>query len=323
MFGRLRGFGQAAALFLSNRAYHFFVKGLCMVTVTLPVDKLTAQWRRQILAHRDPQSIAARQGFVAASFIDQSNARSAFVDIENLLVVLLYEDAFHSCAETPQHRVPLRLVAYGASRVPHGVQWGGVANSWFFKDLMLTPQFGARGQRIDRKKSELMSLALKLDHRLCRAARHPAAPWPVLRLPRMWAGYRQSEARNLAGEGPEFEETRRHDGSSASGLFQSVARREFGLVLFPMDWVTGQLEHAVAIFAEMRLSLRQQTSRIERVPDGLIGYQGASAVDFYSSRYRNVRRDATKSSNRGSNKMLIALTGRGEAQLMQTVGCIA
>ena len=111
--------------YLLNLVCHLCVKGLYMVTATSSVDKLTAQWRRQILAHRDPQSVAARRGFVAAAFIDQSNGGSAFVDIDNLLVVLLYEDAFHSCDKTPQHRVPLRLAAYGASRVPHGVQWGG------------------------------------------------------------------------------------------------------------------------------------------------------------------------------------------------------
>ena len=66
-----------------------------MVTTT-PTFDLPAQWPRQILAHRDPQSVAARKGFVAASFIDQANLSSALVDIENLLVVLLYEDEFRS-----------------------------------------------------------------------------------------------------------------------------------------------------------------------------------------------------------------------------------
>ena len=95
---------------------------------------------------------------------------------------------------------------------PDGDAWNyfphdhGVANSRFFKDLMLTPRFGARGQRIDPSKVELLSLAMKLDHRLRRAARHPAAPWPSLRLPRVWAGFRQHDARKLHGEGPEFEE---------------------------------------------------------------------------------------------------------------------
>jgi hypothetical protein len=293
-----------------------------MATTTSSVDKLTAQWRRQIFTHRDPQSVAARRGFVAASFIHQSNARSAFVDIDNLLVVLLYEDEFHSSGKTLRNRVPLRLVAYGASRVPHGVQWGGAANNRFFKDLMLTPQFRARGQRIDRNKFELLSLALKLDRRLSRAVRHSAAPWPGLRLPQVWAGFRQNEARNLIGEGPEFEETGRHGGLSATALFQGAAHKVFGLVLFPMDWVTSQLERATAIFAELRPSLRRQTCRTRGVPDGLIGYQGAIAFDFYSSCYRRVRRDDTTSSNCKRHKLLIAQTDPGAAQVIQAVNCV-
>ena len=248
-----------------------------MTTVT---SKFITQWRRQILTHRDPQSVAARKGFVAASFIDQANARNTFVDVDNLLVMLLYEDEIHSSRRTSRLRLPLRLVAYAASRVPHGVLWGGAANSRLFKDLMLTPQFRARGQRIDRRKVELLSLASKLDHRLRRAARRPAAPWPVLRLPRVWAGFRPDEADNLMGEGPEFEEARCNRRLSATDLFQGVARREFGLVLFPMDWVTSQLEHAMAIYAELTPSLRRQICRIEGVPDGLIGYQGAERIRF-------------------------------------------
>ena len=147
-----------------------------MVTTTPTFDHLPAQWRRQILAHRDPQSVAARKGFVAASFIDQANSSSAFVDIENLLIVLLYEDEFRSVDGSQSQRVPLRLAGYRASCVLHGVQLGGAANSALFKDLMLGPQYAARGQRIDRSKVELLSLALKLDRRLTRAARHPAAP---------------------------------------------------------------------------------------------------------------------------------------------------
>jgi hypothetical protein len=90
-----------------------------------------------------------------------------------------------------------------------------------------------------------------------------------------------------------------------------------------MDWVTSQLEHATAIFAELRPSLRRQTCRIEGVPDGLIGYQGASMFDFYSSRYRNVRRDDTTSSYGEKHKLLIPQTDRGAAQLMQAAGCVA
>jgi hypothetical protein len=169
----------------------------------------------------------------------------------------------------------------------------------------------------------LLALALKLDRRLSRAARYPAAPWPTLRLPRVWAGFHQNQVRNLLGEGPEFEETCRQCRLSAAVLFQRTARRVFGLVLFPMDWVTSQLEQAATIFAELRPSLRRQTCRIAGVPDGLIGYQGASAFDFYNSRYRNARRGVTTPSHREKYKPLIPRTGLAEARPVQTSNCVA
>ena len=292
-----------------------------MVTATPSANCSPGQWRRQILAHRDPQSIVARAGFIAASFINCGNKSSAFVEIERVSALLLFED-FNVDDARPQH-VPLRLVSYGANRVPHGILWGGSGNSQLFKDLTLTPQFGARGQRIDRRRLELLSLARKLNCRLNRAARHPAAPWPALRLPPMWAGFRQNDARNLVGDGPEFEELRRHRGLSATALFQDGAHHVYGLVLYPLDWVTNQLKHATSIFAELRPSLRRQICRIDGLQDGLMGYEGASAFDFYSSPHRNVRRDDTKVSNRGRNTLLIAQTDGGSAQSMQTVGCSA
>ena len=188
---------------------------------------------------------------------------------------------------------------------------------------MLTPQFGARGQRIDRKKSDLMSLALKLDHRLRRAARHPAAPWPALRLPRMWAGFRRHEVRNLAGKGPEFDEVCRRTSKSPRTLFQTSARHVFGLTLFPMDWVSNQLECATEMFAQLTPNLRRQTCRIDGMPDGLIGYDGASAFDFYSSCYRRARRDDKTTCNGRKVKLLVPKTDGSAAQLLQTVGYVS
>ena len=176
-----------------------------MVTAEPYVIFSPGQWRRQILAHRDPQSIVARAGFVAASFIDRGNNSSAFVEIERVRAVLLFEE-FGVDHARPEH-VPLRLVSYGASRVPHGVRWGGEANSQLFKDLTLTPQFGACGQRIDRRKLELLSLAGKIN---CR-------------------------------------------------------RIAYGLALYPLDWVSDQLERATSIFAELRPNVQRQVFSVKQM----------------------------------------------------------
>lgn len=148
---------------------------------------------------------------------------------------------------------------------------------------MLIPKFGARGQRIDRSKSELLSLALKLDRRLSRAARYPAAPWPALRLPRVWAGFHPLRARDLQGKGPEFEEACCLTSESPKSVFRRAARSLYGLTLYPVEWISGQPERATAMFAEVRPSLRRQVFRVEKIPTGLIGFQGANAFDFYES----------------------------------------
>jgi hypothetical protein len=257
-----------------------------MVTATPTVIYSPGQWRRQILAHRDPQSIAARAGFVAATFVDRGDKLSALVEIERVSAVLLFEEC--SVDQAWPWRVLLRLVSYGANRVPRGVQWGGEENSQLFKDLTLTPQFGARGQRIDKRKVELLSLAGKMNRRISRAARHPAAPSPTLRLPRLWAGFQPRCVQDLCGKGPEFEEACHQRDGSPTSVLRVAARTAYGLVLYPLDWVSDKLERATTVFAELTPSLRRQVFRIEKMPSDLIGFRGAWAFDFFHSRYRRI-----------------------------------
>src|SRR5690348_9729909 len=131
-----------------------------MIAIRSSVDALTAQWRSQIMTRRNRQSIADRQGLATATILDHSSSGSTLIEIEKLVFVLLYEDEFQCTAIAPRSRTPLRLAAYGARRVPHGVHWGGVENSRLFKDLTLLPKSRAFGQRIERREVKLISLAL-------------------------------------------------------------------------------------------------------------------------------------------------------------------
>jgi hypothetical protein len=246
------------------------------------------------MSHCDPRLVEARKGFVSLAFIDNANTRSLLVNIDDLLLLLLYEDDAH-CSGRPT----LRLGGYCVTRTRDGVQWGGASNCRLFKTLTLAPQYGARNERIDRNKLELLSLALKLDRRLSQAARYPSRPWPGLRLPRLWTGYRARHANGLVGEGPEFEHACHLQSIPPNELFRKAARRIDGLVAYPLDWVNGQLKSAVAVFAELTLGVRRQVCRVGELPGGLIGFHGASAFDFYNNRFRNrpgrrrpLRRDA-------------------------------
>ena len=110
-----------------------------MIAINRPAGDLRRQWRQQIRTHCDPRSVAARKGFAALSFVDHANSAAAFVDINNLSVVIVFEDESHR-----YDHAPLRLCCYDVSRVPHGVRWGGVDNCRLFKDLTLVPRRGTR-----------------------------------------------------------------------------------------------------------------------------------------------------------------------------------
>jgi hypothetical protein len=254
-----------------------------MIAMNRSSNNLLSQWRQQLLTHCDPRSVAARKGFVALTFIDHANTSSVFVDIKSLSVVLVFEDESHR-----YDRCPLRLCCYDVSRISNGVLWGGANNCRQFKDLTLVPRQNARGRRLDIAKHELLALALKLNCRLSRAARHSAAPWPSLRLPRLWAGFRARVANELWGAGPEFERAVQMQRAEPIAFFRDTARHIDGLTAYPMDWVSGQLNLATAIFAEVTPGMRRQVGRIGNLPDGLVGFQGASAFDFYNSRFREL-----------------------------------
>jgi hypothetical protein len=244
-------------------------------------NNLRRQWRRQLVSHCNARWVDARKDFVAITFLDQANTCSKYIDINNLLTLLLFEDVSRRMG-----RAPLRFVGYRVQRVADGVQWGGYNSCAIFKDLTLSPERGGRGKRMDIGKADLLSIALKLDRRLDRAARHPKAPWPRLRLPRLWVGYRSRLINELRGEGPEFEEHCRKHSITPVEMFQDAARLIDGLTAYPLDWVSSQLASATAVFAEVSVGLRRQVCRIGNASDGLIGFQGASAFDFYNTPFR-------------------------------------
>lgn len=253
-----------------------------MITSTKTSDsRLRRQWRRQLAAHGSWEYVAAQQGFVAIAYLDNSSRSTQFVDINNLFVLLLFED--EPCR---YGHIPLRLSGYKVSRIPHGVQWGGAQNCKLFKDVTLAPQCGAGGQRLDRSKLDLLEHVLRLDRRLSRAARHWAAPWPDLQLPKLWAGFCSRHAAALRGNGPEFEQVCADQLANEHDFFRAAVRRIDGLMCYPLDWVSGQLEGAAAVFAEIAHRFRRQVCQVDTLADGLSGFLGASAFDFYGSRFR-------------------------------------
>jgi hypothetical protein len=258
--------------------------------------KLKAHWRHQIVRRRALHWIESRKGLVSVAFVDQSRSGARFVEINSLLIFVLYEDEIHHSGGGARTRVALRLAAYRASRIAHGVLWGGTENSVLHKDLMLAPNAYARGQRIDIRKADLLRLGFDLDSWLSLAARHPGLRRPHLRLPRLWAGFRSHIAADLQGEGPEFEKVCMRPGLDAKAALEASAQDFERLKLYPLSWISQRLDEAVAVFAQLGSIPKRQVAKVARFPEDLRGFWEASEFDFYSSRFRRLPTQSLNSS---------------------------
>ncbi len=254
--------------------------------IALHSESLKAQWRKQIMSRRGRHWIEARRGLVALAFIDRSRAQSGFPEIESVQTFVLYEDEVDAPAEQTSQRASLRFASYRATRIPHGVRWGGAENSSIFKDLTVAPQPKARGQRIDINKPDLLRLALDLDSWLSLASRHPGLRRRGLRLPRLWAGFRSRDAIGLEGYGPEFDIACASSRLAAKALFEKSRRGLDGLTLHPLAWVSERADDAVAVFAQLNSVPKRQVASVARLPDDVKGYSEATEYDLFNSRFR-------------------------------------
>jgi hypothetical protein len=206
-----------------------------------------------------------------------------FVEIERLLLVAVYDETY------APGRTAIRVLGCRGKRIPHGVQWGGIECSDIYKNLALMPRPGARHQRIDLLDTALLHTALRLHHRIDQALRYqPNIATRTLRLPRLWAGFRARDTNDLSGSGPEFEGLCEKFGMPAALMFAKFKREYHGLHLYPIEWTGHYLERATAVFAQMA-NLSQRQAFAATSAEDLVGYAGAAAYDFYSSRFRSAK----------------------------------
>jgi len=250
-------------------------------------SSLIARWQHRFRGRRrnraQPGPLAALGYLVNGAVVD------GLVEIENLVLVVLYEEA------TDSGRLALRLAGFGGARMPWGVMWGGPDQSKFYKDLLLRPVPGARGIRLDASRTKLLQLALQLDRQLRRHARrlrHVRRQRP--QLPRLWAGFRASVVPDVAGDGPELASEARRTGKPASRLLEEARRMHEGLTLYPLPWVSHHETLASAVFADLGSVPRLQVFSLRSLPESLQGFQGAAQFDLLTSRFRRSPGPQTK-----------------------------
>jgi hypothetical protein len=183
------------------------------------------------------------------------------------------------------------LAGYAGSRVPWGVRFGGHENCRFYKDLLLQPVAGARGYRLDLANPELLELGLQLDRELDRHTRYLRRQVHAhLRLPKLWAAFRPTDAAAIIGDGPELAVYAARTGKSPECLLERLRRDHRGLIWYPLAWVSHHWEQAVAIFADLNRFPRRQVFCVQQQSDDLVGYQDAAEFHFQGGFRAGVKR---------------------------------
>lgn len=244
---------------------------------------LVNRWRRSISCRGqqsdDPRSLGA------LGYRTNGPVLGGLIEVEKLVLVVLYDELIHD------GRNSLTLAGFSGRPIPWGVCWGDRRGSKFFKDLCLEPASQARGRRIDADDEELLQLGLELErqlqrhhrHRWLRVRRHPL-------LPRLWAGFRHSDAQKIDGDGPELATACKRRCLSPHQILESARRECEDLVLYPLEWVSHHWRQAAALLADVSRLPMYQVFAIDSLPDDLQGFRGAAAFDFFNSRFRSSAR---------------------------------
>jgi hypothetical protein len=249
-------------------------------TMTKPtLDSLLRRWDLFVGNHRRPRR--PRQ-LAALGLLVKDDEQRGLVDLHRLSLVVLFD-------EDIGRRLPaLRLAGYGASRIEHGVQFGGEESARFYIDFGIEPFAGACGLQLDARRTELFQLALQLHRQLHRVGQiRPNRVRLQPQLPSLWAGFAPADAASLSGEGPELTELSQKFDLPMDVLLRKFEREHQGLRCFPLEWVSSHTGRALQVFADLEGFPRRQVFRLTAMPDSLLGFQGACAFDFYSSRMRS------------------------------------
>jgi hypothetical protein len=247
------------------------------------IDKWSGRFARRRHSN-EPRPLAA------LGYLTHGVAADGFIELSKFVLVLLFDAPANKGASW------LRVCGVGGQPIPWGIYWGGRQRNKFLKNLSLKPLIGAGGRRIDADDVGLLQLSLALDHELDRRMRNRCLPvQKSVRLPKVWAGFRPGECRNITGGGPELADHSRRKGRSMSVLLRDARRDHCGCALFPLEWVSHHWKEAVTYFVDLRRFPKRQVFLLNGSPrDAFCGYQGAMQFDFLANRFDRRRHDGRR-----------------------------
>jgi hypothetical protein len=214
--------------------------------------ELRRRWQSQIGAKKLLPT-RRRRHTAGIGFLCQGWRPQEFVELSRLIIVAVYD------SKTAEGTSAIRVAGYRPQVTSEGVEWCCAKKAILWKDLLLRPKPFAKTQRIDLRSGSLLQLALRLEHRIEQAERHPRRiERTTLRFPRLWAGFRRSDFHSVESNGPEIEALCDKFGLTRQSMTDKFVREHDGLMLLPAFCVADALHSAKAVFAEIsRMPYRQ------------------------------------------------------------------
>lgn len=217
--------------------------------------ELRRRWHRQIGAKKLLPSHHLRHA-AGVGFLCQGWRPQGFVELSRLIVVAVYD------LRTADGDSKIRVAGYRPQVTSERVDWIGGTKAVFWKDLLLRPKAFSKGQRLDLRGSALLQLALRLEHRIQQAERHPRRiEKNTLQFPRLWAGFSRSISNSIEPNGPELEALCSKFGLTREAMSAKFKQELDGLVLLPATWIVEDLHRATTTFAELAGIPSRQAAR--------------------------------------------------------------
>jgi hypothetical protein len=204
---------------------------------------------------------------------------NGLIDLRRLLFVVVHD-------ETSARQAPgIRVAAYAASPTRWGARIGGAAQIRVEKNLALNPEHGGGGRRFDPAQGGLLGLALELERHLERHCHYPSLQrLKQPRWPKLWAAFDSQTARHIRPDGPEWQSTLLNS-KPRRGVELAPHRFAFGLVAFPLEYVSHAWQQFAAVYADLKSVPKRQILSLDRLERSLQGFTGAVEFDLLSSRF--------------------------------------
>jgi hypothetical protein len=240
--------------------------------------ELVQRWRQQIACQRRRREARGPRHMTAVGHLARGPIDDGMIDVRRLMFVVVHDQL------RANETTAIRVAGYSSTPISWGVQIGGAKQTRFEKDLARAPGVEVCGRRFNLQQGDVLSLALELDCYLERHSRYPGLPrLRQPRWPQLWAAFDPNTAGRIQPDGPEWQD-KRQDGAQL-GTEAPPRRAIFGLVAFPLEFVSHAWRQFAAVFADLKSMPKRQVIALDHPERSLQGFCGAIEYDLLSSRF--------------------------------------